>query len=148
AAAATICRGGAAQTPASPTAVTIREAPSGTYVFDPPPPASFRLGDRLRLTVTNGLSRRIALWISGLDGAQAVHALIRQQALGPGNFSEIDIQLNQPGTFALDPRLLDDGLPRPLPVAAFMVAESLPPQVDQDRILLIEDARQRADGTP
>ena len=139
AATAPLWRRAAAQTLPPPPAMTIKEGPSGAYIFDPTPPASFQLGDRLRLFATNNLAQRIALGPRGLDGIPALD-------LRSGKSAGVDIALAQAGTFVLDARWLEDGAPKPLPIMAFVVAESAPPQVDQDRVLLIEDARVTADG--
>src|SRR5947209_7199319 len=94
-AAAAIWRRSAAQTAASPAAIAMRPDASGKVVFDPAPPASFRLGERLRLTLRNGLSERIGLGIRGLDGIQAVEPLLPRAPLEPGQSTAIDIDLAQ-----------------------------------------------------
>jgi len=121
---------------AAPIAVAIRQDASGTVVFDPPPPALYRLGDRLRLTLTSELSQRIALGVRGLELREPLF----RQPLERGKPVAVDVELNQAGTFVLDTHLVDDGPAKRLPVAAFAVAEAAPPHVDQDRIVLIEDA--------
>ena len=135
-AAAAIWRPGVAQ-PAPPT-IAIRQDAAGKAEFDPAPPAAYRLGERLRLTVTNALAGRISLGVRGLDGAQAVEPLLKLPPIDADQSTAIDIALNQSGTFVFDARLLDDAA-KSLPVAAFMVAEVAPPQVDHDRIFVIEE---------
>ena len=134
------------QAAGEPFAITIKEG-AGAAIFDPALPSRFRLGDQLRLSVTSALATPIAFSVRGLDGVRPLEPLFGRPLLEPGMTSAIDVPLAQAGTFLLDARLLGDGLLKPLPVAAFAVAETAPPQADQDHLLLVEDARSLADGT-
>ncbi len=128
-----------------PPAVTIKHGLAGA-VFDPAFPSSLRIGNRLQLNLRNSLVVPIAVGALGLDGAAALQPLLNLP-LEPGKTQLIDTPLSQAGTFAFEARSVDDGPGPGRAIAAFTVAEPLPPQVDQEHVLLIEDARQRADGT-
>lgn len=124
--------------------ITLRPGADGP-AFDSEIFMGLRDGDRLRFGVANALAAPAALGLIGLDGLQALQPLLNQP-LEPGKVLSIDALLAQAGTFALQARLLGDGLIQPRGMALH-VAERSPPQVDSDFIFLIEDARLRSDGT-
>jgi FtsP/CotA-like multicopper oxidase with cupredoxin domain len=128
-------------------AVTIREDAATGAIFDPPLPSRFALGARLRVNITDALRVPVALGFAGFDGLRDFQPFGRP-LLEPGATLAVDVPLNQSGTFLFEGRPVDDGSPLRLPKAALAVAEASPPGVDQDRILLIEDARRLADVTP
>jgi FtsP/CotA-like multicopper oxidase with cupredoxin domain len=131
----------------APLAIRIKEDATGT-IFDSALPATFALGDRLRVNVANTLQVPVALGLVGLDGAREVQPLLGRPPLEPGGTLALDVPLNQSGIFLFEGRPIDDGSLLRSPKTGFIVKEASPPQVDQDRILLIEDARRPADGTP
>ncbi len=131
---------------AEPLAITLKPGAAGA-VFEPAFPEQFRGSDRFRFVLTNSLSAPVALGVLGLDGVPILQPLLNA-ALAPGDTQSIDVPLSQTGTFALEARSVDDGPGQTRAVAAFSVADPSSPQADQDRIILIEDARLQADGTP
>jgi FtsP/CotA-like multicopper oxidase with cupredoxin domain len=125
---------------ASP-AVTIKQGPAGA-IFDPAFPAN--PGNRLWLNLTNALAVPVTLGTLGLDGVPALQPLSKP-LLEPGQARLIDRSLASSGTFVFEAKSIDDSAGRPRAIAAFTVAESSPPQVDQDLTLLIEEVF--SDGT-
>jgi len=126
-------------------AITVKQVAGGA-AFEPALPNSFGNGDRLRFNLTNSLAAPITLAAFGLDGVSTLQPLLNA-AIAPGRTQLIDAPLAQSGTFAVQARTFDDGLGRSAANAAFSVGEPSPLEIDQDRILLIEDARLRGDGT-
>lgn len=118
-----------------PPPVRLRQGPAGA-VFEPPLPA--QLHDRLQLNLTNALAVPVALGSLGLDGTSALQWLL-ELPLEPSQTRLIDRPLASPGTFVFEAKSIDDGPGQPRAIAAFSVAESSPPQVDQDMTLLIEE---------
>ena len=109
-------------------------------VFDPAPPATLSPRRAASPHLEQRAGQRIAL---GIRGSTALRAAAAASAppLEPRQPDCIDVELSQAGTFVLEACLVDDDRPG-RPIAAFTVAETTPPQVDQDRIvLLIEDAQ-------
>ena len=119
----------------APPAATLKQGPAGA-VFDPAFPAN--PGNRLWLNLTNALATPVALGTLGLDGAGALQPLLGS-LLEPGQTRLIDRSLASAGTFVFEAKPIDHNSGQPRAIAAFTVAESSPPQVDQDRTLLIEE---------
>ncbi len=132
---------GRTQAADAPPAITVKQGPAGA-VFDPAFPAN--PGNRLWLNLTNALAVPVTLGTLGLDGAPALQPL-SESLLEPGQTRLIDRPLVSSGTFVFEAKSIDDNPGQPRAIAAFTVAESEPPQVDQDSTLLIEEVF--SDGT-
>jgi len=120
-----------------PPAIAVTQGPAGA-TFDPPFPKSFRPGDRLSLRISNTLAGPIALGVFGLDGASALQPLL-DPLLEPGQTRLISRPLVTSGTFAFEASSIGNSAGTTRTIAAFTVAEAAPPQVDLDRIVLIEE---------
>ena len=127
-----------------PAAIAIKPAAAGT-LFEPAFPEIFRTGDRLRISFSNSLAVPVSLGVLGLDGNTTLQPLLTP-ALEPGMSQLVDQPLGQAGTLLFEARSVDDGPAGARAVAAFKVADPSSPQVDRDEMLLVEDARLRADG--
>ena len=125
----------------APPAITVKQGAAGA-VFDPAFPAN--PGNRLWLNLTSALAVPVTLGTLGLDGTPALQPL-SESLLEPGQTRLIDRPLASSGTFVFEAKSIDDNPGQPRAIAAFTVAESAPPQVDQDRTLLIEEVF--SDGT-
>ena len=108
----------------------------------------FRRGDQLEILLGNDLPVPVVLNWHGLDGAPAAEPLAARSRLASGAKDTFVLPLRHAGTFLCDLRLLGDGQARPLPARALVVVESEPVRVDRDEVILIEDWRLRADGSP
>jgi FtsP/CotA-like multicopper oxidase with cupredoxin domain len=106
----------------------------------------FRRGDQLEVVLANDLPVPVILNWHGFDGASAAEPLAARPPLAPGAKDSFAMPLRHAGTFLCDLRLLGDGLARPLPVRALVVAENEKTGVDRDEVVLIEDWRLRPDG--
>jgi FtsP/CotA-like multicopper oxidase with cupredoxin domain len=107
----------------------------------------FKRGDELQVTLGNDLPVPVVLNWHGIDGAAAAEPLTARQPLVSGAKDSFIMPLRHAGTFLCDLRLLGDGQARPLPACALVVAESEPVMVDRDEVVLVEDWRQRSDGS-
>ncbi len=123
-------------------AITVKQDLGGA-AFEPAPANKFRTGDRLRFNLTNALAAPITFAALGLDGVLALQPLLNT-AIAPGQTRMIDAPLAQSGTFVV--QTFGDSSSHGA-IAAFSVSEPSPLEVDQEHILLIEDARLRSDGT-
>jgi FtsP/CotA-like multicopper oxidase with cupredoxin domain len=129
----------------------LRQAQSETTAlrFSPDMVASnwrFRRGETLELDVTNAAASPVNLNWYGLDGAAGAVPLLAQAAIAAGQRATRSIHLRAAGTHFFEARIGNESAARPLPCGAFIVAETAPPQVDRDEILLIEDWRLKPDG--
>ncbi len=113
----------------------------------PEPEPRFRRGDELDVTLRNDLPVPTVLNWHGIDGAVAAEPLAGRPPLASGTRDTFVIPLRHAGTFLYDLRLLGDGLAKPLPARALIVAESEQVPVDRDEVAMIEDWRLRPDGS-
>jgi FtsP/CotA-like multicopper oxidase with cupredoxin domain len=104
-------------------------------------------GELLDLTLGNDLPAPLAFYCRGIDGAPAAEPLLARPPLAAGTKGSFQLPLRHAGTFLCDPRLLNDGQPRPLRAKPLIVLESERIAVDRDEVLLIEEWRLRPDGT-
>jgi FtsP/CotA-like multicopper oxidase with cupredoxin domain len=109
-------------------------------------PLRFGKGD-LAVTLSNELSAPIVLNWLGIDGAQAASALTGQAPVPPGGRASFTLPLRQPGTFLVNAQLLGEASARPTTARALIVDDSPPVAVDRDEVLLIEEWRQKPDGS-
>ena len=109
-------------------------------------PLRFAKGD-LAVTLSNELPAPIVLNWLGIDGAQAASALTGQAPVPPGGRTSFALVLRQPGTFLVNGQLLGEASGRPTATRALIVEDSPPVAVDRDEVLLIEEWRQKADGS-
>src|SRR5260370_1616713 len=114
----------------------------------PDPGFHFKRGDELEITLQNQLPVPTVLNWHGIDGVPTAEPLAARMPLGPGAEETLVVPLRHAGTFLCDQRLLGDGQPRPSGAWALVVQESDAITVDRDEVLLIEDWRLRAHGTP
>lgn len=98
-------------------------------------------GTDLAVSAANESAAAMALTVRGLAGAAAAAPLTAQTPVRPGATSSFTLPLRHPGTFLLDPGLLEDGAERPALGRVLIAAEAEPPQADRDDVLLIEDWR-------
>jgi FtsP/CotA-like multicopper oxidase with cupredoxin domain len=108
---------------------------------------TFRRGETLELELTNAASAPINLNWYGLDGSAGAVPLLAQGPIASGQRATRSIPLRAAGTYFFETRFGSQNIGRPLPCAAFAVAETAPPQVDRDEVLLVEDWRLKGDGT-
>lgn len=109
-------------------------------------PLRFARGD-LAVTLSNELPAPIALNWLGIDGAQAASPLTGQAPVPPGGRAAFTLPLRQPGTFLVNGQLLGDASGGPAAARALIIEDNPPAAVDRDEVLLIEEWRQKADGT-
>jgi FtsP/CotA-like multicopper oxidase with cupredoxin domain len=131
------------------TSLTLRPGQAATPVWlleAPSQPLRFQRGSALEVSLQNDLSSPILLNWRGLDGVASAEPLTGQSPLQSGARTSLSVPLRQAGTLFGDIRLLADGA-SPSLALPLIVEESQAQPVDQDRIVLIEDFRVRADGT-
>jgi FtsP/CotA-like multicopper oxidase with cupredoxin domain len=138
---------------ARPGTIALREGQPDMPIWSlltpaPQPGLRFRRGDQLEVTLANDLPLPLALNWHGIDGTPAIEPLLARPTLASGSRDSFVLPLRHAGTFLCDLRLLGDGQAKPLPARALVVGESEPVMVDRDEVVLIEDWRLRADGTP
>ena len=109
-------------------------------------PLRFGKGD-LAVTLSNELPAPIVLNWLGIDGAPAASALTGQAPVPPGGRTSFTLPLRQPGTFLVNAQLLGEAAGRPTAARALIVEDSPPVAVDRDEVLLIEEWRQKPDGS-
>lgn len=109
-------------------------------------PLRFGKGD-LAVTLSNELPAPIVLNWLGIDGAPAASALTGQAPVPPGGRTSFTLPLRQPGTFLVNAQLLGEASGRPTAARALIVEDSPPIAVDRDEVLLIEEWRQKPDGS-
>ena len=107
----------------------------------------FRRGEELEVTLDNRLPVPIALQWHGLDGAVGAEPLLGRPPLAAGSKETFRVALRHAGTLLADIRLLGDAAARPSRPFAIVVQEDGPASADRDEVLLIEDWRQRSDGS-
>jgi FtsP/CotA-like multicopper oxidase with cupredoxin domain len=108
-------------------------------------PLRFGKGD-LAVTLSNELPAPAVLnWI-GIDGAQAASALTGQPPVPPGGRASFPLPLRQSGTFLVNAQF-GDASGQPTAARAFIVDDSPSAAVDRDEVLLIEEWRQKPDGS-
>lgn len=107
---------------------------------------SFDRGETLELDLTNGTSSPVTLNWYGLDGVANIVPLLAQDPIPAGQRASRSVPLRSAGTWFFETRIGTERMARPLPCAAFAVAESDPPEVDRDEILLVEDWRLTDNG--
>jgi FtsP/CotA-like multicopper oxidase with cupredoxin domain len=110
-------------------------------------PLRFNRGDDIDLQLDNQLPVPIALTCRGIAGVSAAEPLLGRKALAAGGKDAFKLLLRHAGTSLWDTRLLGDGLTLPSPARAVVVQEATPVPADRDDVWLIEDARQRPDGS-
>jgi FtsP/CotA-like multicopper oxidase with cupredoxin domain len=118
------------------------------WSLEPRPPAlRFKTGS-LDVAFQNSLPVPATLdWI-GLDGAPTAEPLTSRPPLAPGAKAGFSVALHRPGTFLCALRPLGEAPARAARSLALVIDENEPPTVDRDEVLLIEDWRLHADGTP
>ncbi len=109
-------------------------------------PLRFGRGN-LAVTLSNELPAPIVLNWLGIDGAQAASPLTGQAPVPPGARAAFTVPLRQPGTFLVNAQFLGDSAGRPTAARALIVDDNPPVAVDRDEVLLIEEWRQKPDGT-
>lgn len=109
---------------------------------------TFRRGESLELDLNNATSSPVNLNWYGLGGVASVMPLLGEAPVGAGSRVTRSIPLRAAGTYFFDTRIGNESAARPLPCGAFTVAETSPPQVDRDEVLVLEDWRLKPDGTP
>jgi FtsP/CotA-like multicopper oxidase with cupredoxin domain len=110
-------------------------------------PLRFRRGDQIDLQLDNQLPVPIALTCHGLDGVALADPLLGRRPLGAGTMERLRLPLRHAGTSVWDARLLGDGQALPSTALPVIVQESEAVAVDRDEVILIEDIRQRPDGS-
>jgi FtsP/CotA-like multicopper oxidase with cupredoxin domain len=110
-------------------------------------PLRFNRGDDIDLQLDNQLPVPIALTCRGIPGVLIAEPLLGRKPLVAGGKDAFRLSLRHTGTSLWDTRLLGDGQALPSPARAVVVQEAEPTQVDRDDVWLIEDARQRPDGS-
>lgn len=118
------------------------QAGTAAWRFSPDMAASnwtLRRGDTLELDVANAIASPVNLNWYGLDGVPGAVPLLAQGAIGAGLQATRAVPLRSAGTCFFEARIGIEDAERPLPCGAFAVAETAPPEVDHDEILLVED---------
>jgi FtsP/CotA-like multicopper oxidase with cupredoxin domain len=115
---------------------------------DGPAIPRFRQGEAVDLALHNGLPAPLILNWHGIDGEPSIEPLTARRPVSPGETDRYPLLLRQAGTFLCDVRLLGDGLAQSSPARALIVEERTPLEVDRDEVLLIEDWRLNAEGSP
>jgi FtsP/CotA-like multicopper oxidase with cupredoxin domain len=110
------------------------------------PPRKLRRGDVAQITFANDLPVSTVLNWRGIDGASACEPLLVRPPLAQGKTDAFKLPMRQAGTYLCDLSLPDDGTAQPARSLALIVAESEPPLIDRDELLLIEGWRLRPDG--
>lgn len=111
-----------------------------------PGPLRFGKGD-LAVMLSNELPAPIVLNWLGIDGAQAASPLTGQAPVPPGGRTSFTVPLRRSGTFLVNAQLPGAASGRPTAARALIVDDTPPVAVDRDEVLLIEEWRQKADGT-
>ncbi|RED42298.1 FtsP/CotA-like multicopper oxidase with cupredoxin domain [Rhodopseudomonas thermotolerans] len=120
-------------------------APVGRPALSLDGPA-LRRGDEVAVEFANQLDQPALLTLRGLDGAVAAEPLVKTKPVPPGGSDRFLLPLRSAGTLLADLRLTADAGTAPMPALPLVVAESEPPQVDGDQVVLIEDFRLGEDG--
>jgi FtsP/CotA-like multicopper oxidase with cupredoxin domain len=107
----------------------------------------FKRGETLEVTFGNELPVGAALDCRGLDGVPAAEPLVSRAPLAAGAKDTFQLPLRHAGTFLCEPCLLGDAAAQARPRALIVTGNS-PVAVDRDDVVLIEEWRLRADGTP
>jgi FtsP/CotA-like multicopper oxidase with cupredoxin domain len=107
---------------------------------------TFRRGETLELDLNNATSSPVNLNWYGLGGLATAMPLLGQAPIGAGESVKRSVPLRAAGTYFFDTRFGNEDAARPLPCGAFTVAETFPPQVDRDDVLVLEDWRLKPDG--
>ncbi|WP_244622296.1 multicopper oxidase family protein [Bradyrhizobium ivorense] len=107
----------------------------------------FKRGETLEVSFGNELAVGATLDCRGLDGVPAAQPLISRAPIVPGAKDTFQLPLRHAGTFLCEPCLLGDGSLQARPRALIVTGNS-PVALDRDEIVLIEEWRLRADGTP
>jgi FtsP/CotA-like multicopper oxidase with cupredoxin domain len=114
----------------------------------PSPVLRCKRGGLLDITLQNELPLPAALCIRGIDGAPAAVPLAAQPALAPGARANLSVPLSGAGTYLCELWLAGDGAAQPTQTLPLIVDEAAPVPADRDEVLLIEEWRVLADGTP
>jgi FtsP/CotA-like multicopper oxidase with cupredoxin domain len=109
---------------------------------------TFARGDEVAVTFRNDLPIPVALNWHGLDGNPAAEPLTGRPFLAAGGSETFKVAFRHAGTLMCDARLSGDGHAQPSAVCAVVVREREPVATDGDEVVLIEDWRLRADGSP
>ena len=133
---------------AGPGALVLRTGEPATRVWSlDASPRRLRRGDVTQIAFTNDLPVSTALNWRGIDGVSACEPLLVRPPLAQGKADAFNLPLRQAGTYLCDLSLSADGTAQPARPLALIVAESEPPLIDRDELLLIEGWRLRPDGT-
>lgn len=133
---------------ARPGALVLRIGEPATPIWSlEAPHRTFKRGDVAQISFANELPTAAALSWRGIDGVSACEPLLARPALAEGKADAFKLALRQAGTYLCDLSLLADGTTQAARSLAMIVAESEPPLIDRDELLLIEGWRLRPDGT-
>jgi FtsP/CotA-like multicopper oxidase with cupredoxin domain len=114
----------------------------------PKPVLRYKRGSLLDIALHNELPPPVALCIRGIDGTATNEPLTTTPPLTTGTRANLSVPLRHSGTCLCELWLAGEGATQPTRPLPLIVEETEPVPVDRDEVLLIEEWRLRADGTP